>query len=86
MRGKQAAIKQVEKPKVIVDTKKLSDNTVNKFLIVYYTKKDLQENTFNEIKVTTLEENKATNVVIVGLYTILKDIERLDKHSLSQRF
>lgn len=44
IRGKQAAIKQVEKPKVIVDTKKLSDNTVNKFLIAYYTKKDLQEN------------------------------------------
>lgn len=44
MSGKQAAIKQVEKPKVVVDTKKLSDSTVNKFLIAYYTKKDLGEN------------------------------------------
>lgn len=44
MSGKQVAIKQVEKPKVIVDTKKLSDSTVNKFLIAYYTKKDLGEN------------------------------------------
>lgn len=44
MSGKQAAIKQVQKPKVVADTKKLSDSTVNKFLIAYYTKKDLGEN------------------------------------------
>lgn len=44
MRGKQTAIKQVEKPKVVVETKKLSDSMVNKFLVSYYTKKDLGEN------------------------------------------
>ncbi|WP_242327949.1 hypothetical protein [Lactococcus lactis] len=44
MRGKQKAIQQVKKPKVAVNTKQLSDATVNKFLVAYYTKKDLGEN------------------------------------------
>ena len=44
IRGKEAAIHQVQKPKVIVESKKLSDRTVNDFLIAYYTKKDLGEN------------------------------------------
>lgn len=37
-------------------------------------------------KINSWAINKATNVVIIGPYTTLKDIERLDKHSSSQRF